>query len=39
MVSFVFTYDPQKLQKMNLKSDVINEYDFGNKSTPFGGQN
>ena len=38
MVSFVFAYDPQKLQKSHLKKDVINRYDFGDKNTPFGGQ-
>ena len=37
MVPFVFTYDPQKLQKSHLKSNVINGYDFGDKNTPFGG--
>ena len=37
MVSFVFAYDPQKLQKSNLKNDIINGYDFGDKSTSFGG--
>ena len=38
MVSFVFAYDPQKLQKSHLKNDVIIGYDFGDKNTPFGGQ-
>ena len=39
MMSFVFAYDPQKLQKSHLKNDAINRYnDFGNKNTPFGGQ-
>ena len=38
MVSFVFAYDPQKLQKSHLKKYVINGYDFGDKITPFGGQ-
>ena len=31
MVSFVFAYDPQKLQKSHLKNDVINRYGFGDK--------
>ena len=36
MVSFVFAYDPQKLQKIGFeKNDVINGYDFGDKNTPF----
>ena len=40
MVSFVFAYDPQKLQKLYLKkNDVINRYDFGDKNTPFGVKN
>ena len=38
MGSYVFAYDPQKLQKSHLKKDVINGYDFGDKNTPFGGQ-
>ena len=39
MVSFVFAYDPQKLQKSHLKkNDVINGYAFGDKNTPFRGQ-
>ena len=39
MVSFVFAYDPLKLQKSHLKkNDAINEYDFGDKNTPFRGQ-
>ena len=38
MVSFVFAYDPQKLQKSHLKNDVINGYDFGDKNTSVGGQ-
>ena len=39
MVSFVFAYDPQKLQKIAFeKNDVINGYAFGDKNTPFGGQ-
>ena len=37
MVSFVFAYDPYKLQKSHLKNDVINGYDNGDKNTPFGG--
>ena len=37
MVSFVFAYDPQKLQKLHLKNDVINRYDIGDKNTSFGG--
>ena len=39
MVSFVFAYDPQKLQKSHLKNDVINRYDFGDENTPFGVKN
>ena len=32
MVTFVFAYDPQNLQKSYLKkNDVINGYDFGDK--------
>ena len=38
MLSFVFAYDSQKLQKSHLKNDVINGYDFGDKNTLFGGQ-
>ena len=38
MVSFVFAYDPQKLQKSHLKKHVINGYAFGDKNTPFGGK-
>ena len=38
MVSFVFAYDPQKLQKSHLKNDVIIGYAFGDENTPFGGQ-
>ena len=38
MVSFVFAYDPQKLQNRIEKNDVINGYDFGDKNTPFGGK-
>ena len=38
MVSFVFAYDPQKLQKSHLKKYVIIGYAFGDKNTPFGGQ-
>ena len=38
MVSFVFAYNPQKLQKSHLKNDVIIGCDFGDKNTPFGGQ-
>ena len=38
MVSFVFAYDPQKLQKSHLKNDIINGYDFADKNTSFGGQ-
>ena len=37
MVSFVFAYDPQKIQKSHLKKCVINGCDFGDKNTPFGG--
>ena len=36
MVSFVFAYDPQKLQKSHLKNDVINRYDLGDENTQFG---
>ena len=40
MVSFVFAYDPQKLQKSHFKkNDVINGYAFGDKNTPFGVKN
>ena len=38
MVSFVFAYDPQKLQKSHLKNYVIIGYAFGDKNTSFGGQ-
>ena len=37
MLSFVFTYDPQrKLQKIALKSDVINWYNFEDKQPIWG---
>ena len=40
MVSFVFAYDPQKLQKSQWKkNDVINRYDFGDENTLFGVKN
>ena len=39
MVSFVFAYDPHKLQKSHLeKNDVINGHEFGDKNTPYEGQ-
>ena len=39
MVSFVFAYDPQKLQKSHLKNDVINGYYFGDKTLHLGVKN
>ena len=39
MVSFVFAYDPPKLQKNRIKNDVINGYDFGDKTLHLGVQN
>ena len=38
MLSFVFAYDPKKLQRLHLENGIINRYDFGDKNTPFWGQ-
>ena len=39
IVSFVFTYNPHKLQKSQLKSDVIHWFNFRDKNSPFGVKN